>query len=142
MPFTIDRIYIEQEDRNKYGTKLGLPALSPFFSDRSNVELFLFAIAYALKHGLSRRPLKTREGYARTSYFKEIDEMYLKCLAVYEMKSDDVLENEKYILTIAEEYANAGIKALYNELCGMCGDYELEIEEYLLTEFQVPTPSN
>lgn len=142
MPFDkIDRIYIEQDDREKYGDKSGLSVLSPFFSDKENVDLFLFAIAYALKHGLPRRPLKSRYGYARTSYFKETEEMYLKCLAVYEKKSIDVLGDEKEILTIAEEYANAGIKLLYKELSENSGDYELEIEEYLLTEVQIPDTS-
>ncbi|MDV0442322.1 hypothetical protein [Methanorbis furvi] len=138
MPFNeVDRVYIDANDREKYNDKTGLGSLSPFFAQKSNSDLFLFAIAYALKNGLPRKPLASRDGYFRTDYLKEVDEVLLKSLAVYDKKSIDVLENEKEILQIAEEYANAGIKVLYKDLKNRSGNYQLEIEEYL-AEIDIP----
>lgn len=80
-------------------------------------DVFMWAVALGVRNG-SRLPL---EG-GRTQIFRwdqlsqDLDIPTLKALAVAETEEVEVLLHEDQVLRIAEEYANAGIRALKEEL--------------------------
>lgn len=104
----IDRVYIDKEDKEKYDR---LQEIS-FFQGRTNSQLFLFAICYALKNGGGKHPLKNKLGYFRLESTKDEEILLIKTLAMYDSDNVEVLTDDKQIYSIAEEYANFGIKIL------------------------------
>lgn len=104
----IDRIYIDKEDKEKYDRLQE----SSFFQGRTNSQLFLFAICYALKNGGGKYPIKNRLGYFRLESTKDEEILLLKTLAMYDSDNIDILTDDKQVYSIAEEYANFGIKIL------------------------------
>lgn len=104
----VDRIYIEKEDKEKYDRLQE----TNFFQGKTNSQLFLFAICYALKNGGGKHPIKNRLGYFRLESTREEEIMLLKTLAMYDSGNVDILTDDKQLYSIAEEYANFGIKIL------------------------------
>lgn len=112
MPQGIDRVFIEKEDKEKYNKIQE----NSFFQGHTNSQLFLFTLCFGLQNGAERLPLKNKLGYFRLDSMKEEEEVLFKVLAVFETQSVEVLDDPKNIYNIAEEYANFGIKILFEEL--------------------------
>jgi hypothetical protein len=82
-----------------------------------------------------REPISSKEGYIREEYLTEDNWHIIKSVAVNEKKSMEILENKNEMFTIAEEYANAGIKDLYEWYDGNEYDFIEIIEEFLIGEY-------
>ena len=122
-----DRLYIDKEDRELYGHD---SVKSEILAGRENKEQFLFAMAIGFKNQV-RRPLDTREGFVRLEYMRPEDEALVDIVAIYDTGSADVLSDRETVFRIAEEYAHAGIKLLYDKATsGQPGSFfkKLEIE--------------
>lgn len=114
----LDRIFIEVNDRKKYDF---LKNMVPFFktntgASRDNVKVFMYVVVYAIKNNISKRALKgSPEGYFKLDTIKDDDHAIIKSIAVHD-EGIDVLSDPAKIYTIVQEYANAGIKSLYDEI--------------------------
>lgn len=103
-----DRLYIDKKDVNLYKE-------CEIFKDKSNREQLLFAMAIGFKNSV-KHPLERKEGFVRTEYLKPEDFALLNAVAMYDAKTPEILANKEEVFKIAEEYAHAGIKLLYEKI--------------------------
>lgn len=89
----------------------------PLFDSMKNV----FMLAVFIGHSQGRRePLKNRRDiFAWAQFSEERDIPLLRALALAESEQVEVLSNRGEILTIAEEYANAGIIEIREKIAEM-----------------------
>ena len=95
------------------------PESSPFLYMK---DVFMWAVALGVKQG-KRRPLTgPREQIFRWDQFsQETDVHALKAIALAETEDVEVLLQIERILQIAEEYANAGIHEIKQEIVDQPG---------------------
>jgi dnd system-associated protein 4 len=88
------------------------PVGTPF---RTMKDVFMWAASLGYQNG-ERKPLtgKRVTVFRWAQFLPQVDIPILKALAISETGSVEALQDQGIILTIAEEYANAGIA----ELCG------------------------
>jgi len=112
-------IHVEKKKRDGEYEEIHRSPRSPF---RSMLLKDIFLVAMMIGyHKKAREPLKgTFHDLFRASTFNSEEEWLLKSIAITEKRNLDVLldENEKEILKIAEEYANAGILILHDIIFG------------------------
>lgn len=96
------------------------PETSPFLTMK---DVFMWAVALGVKEG-KRRPLSgSREQIFRWDQFsQDMDIPALKAIALAETGEVEVLLREDQILRIAEEYANAGIHEIKQEIVDQPGE--------------------
>jgi len=88
---------------------------SPFFEEEL-VDIWLFTVGYGRKHG-KRKPLPgNKKWMVRMTSLDDDDEWLVKSVAVDETDTTDVLQDGKRVFKIAQEYANAGIELLHEEV--------------------------
>jgi len=103
----LDRVYCD--DLKEYQV---LREDASFFQKGGNPEIFIMAMAMGFKKGIKTPLKKGKEGVVRLTYFKEEHISMIKAIAVIDAKSAEILSDEEKIYSIAEEYANTGIKLL------------------------------
>lgn len=81
--------------------------------DTKNVFLMAVAKGFSLK---ARTRLQNKESFVRTEYLSDREDAILKALALHETNDWTILSDPKEIYSIAEEYANGGIKHLKDEV--------------------------
>ena len=127
------RFYIEKSDKKDYDRLLERD--SPL-RGKDNKELFILAMTVGFREG-QRMSLSKKEGYFMTSYLNEEEKSIIKALAVAEEGDLGVLINKKKVHTIAEEYANGGIKLLKDKVfSGEYGSYAKKLEAELVEIFE------
>ncbi|MEM2942808.1 MAG: hypothetical protein QXT81_05250 [Candidatus Bathyarchaeia archaeon] len=131
MARTPDRLSIDKADRDLYDHNA---VKSEILKGRENKEQFLFTMAIGFKNQV-RRPLDAREGFVRTEYLRPEDEALIDAVAIYDTGSPDVLADREAVFRIAEEYAHAGIRLLYDRATSsQPGSFykQLEVELFAL----------
>ena len=121
-----DRVYCEESQLEIYrelagtsegGRKRARGADMPPF--KSLKDAFLMAACLGMKLG-RRTPLKQKKELALLSYFNEHRDMaVLRAAAIAESGNVEILAEENQVLTIAEEYANAGFEELRRTAWGV-----------------------
>jgi hypothetical protein len=107
-----DRVSCEKADKLLYD-RLTEQKESPFYK-RDLLDVFACAVALGY-HYKSRKNLKTKEGLILRSVIEKNDEaMWLLRAVAISARGPDVIIDMKEILKIVEEYANGGIKRLYD----------------------------
>ena len=96
------------------------PETSPFLTMK---DVFMWAVALGVREG-KRRPLSgSREQIFRWDQFsQDMDIPALKAIALSETGDVEVLLQEDQILRIAEEYANAGIHKIKQDIIDQPGE--------------------
>jgi len=123
-----DRLSIDKADREYYEHAA---IKNEVFKGRENKEQFLFAMAIGFKNQLSS-PLDAREGFVRAEYLRPEDEALIDAVAIHHTGSADVLADREAVFRIAEEYAHAGIKLLYNKATSsQTGTFHKHLEKEL-----------
>lgn len=109
---TRDTVTIEQSVQDIYRqlTEGNDPVTAPF---RTMKDVFMWALQLGYKRN-ERRPLKGKRVtiFRRAQFLPQIDIPLLKAAAISATGEISVLLQPEDILTIAEEYANAGIHEL------------------------------
>lgn len=82
---------------------------------RNMKDLFMWAVSMGYQKG-EQRSLTKKQGIFRYSTFTEKDTALLKAIAIAATEEVEILIRPDEFLTIAEEYANAGIHVLENLL--------------------------
>lgn len=85
--------------------------LSSFFYKYDYTKIFLAAMALGYIKN-ERQPLKKRSRTIPTNHFTLEERWMIISVALDQEKDISILKNEAKILTMAEEYANTGIKYL------------------------------
>lgn len=126
----VDRISIERGQRENYYDKI------EFLKNKTRKEQFFFAAAFGFKNG-SRRPLKNREGFFLIKDMAPHDKVLIKAIAIMDAKSEEILSNKVNTFKIAEEYANAGIKLLYEKYKSIqLGSFDKQFERDLFEMYE------
>lgn len=121
-----DRVYCEQSQIEIYRDLAGTSEsgrksahgtdLPPF---KSLKDAFLMAVCLGVKTG-RRIPLRQRHELALLTYFNEHRDMaVLRAIAIAESGNVEILADENQVLTIGEEYANAGFEELRRTAWGV-----------------------
>jgi hypothetical protein len=122
-----DRLSIDKADRGLYDhDAIGGEVLA----GSTRKEQFLFAMAIGFKNRV-KRPLNAREGFFLAKDMRSEDEALIDAVAIYDTGSADALSNRETVFRIAEEYAHAGIRLLYDSATsGQPGSFckKLEVE--------------
>ena len=128
-----DRLYVDKEDRELYDHDT---VKNEILRGRTRKEQFLFAMAIGFKSQV-KRPLGTREGFFLAKNMRPEDEALIDAVAIHKTGSADVLSDREVVFRIAEEYAHAGIRLLYDSVTsGQPGSFfkKLEVELFSLLE--------
>ena len=91
-------------------------SLSPF-AGATYKDIFLYAMAYGYRHGLSEDLERPRPNIP-LSVFNEEEQWLIKSVAVSEAGSLEVLSDEKSVYETAEKYANGALETIYAEVFG------------------------
>jgi len=127
MPKTPDRLFVGKRDRELYDHDAIAREIG---AGRTRKEQFLFAMAIGFKNKL-KRPLDAREGggFFLAKDLHPKDMALLDAVAICDTGSADVLMDGEAVFRIAEEYAHAGIKLLYDEVTsGQPGSFWKRLE--------------
>jgi dnd system-associated protein 4 len=119
-----DKLYDKLTDKNS--------KISPF-AGKQDWEVFIVAMSLGFKEDL-RKPLDSRVKTIPLSTIRNNDEVMwlIKSIAIAE-KGTDVLMDPNEMFKIAEEYANGGIRELYEKVFNVkLGDPELRLEDEAL----------
>ena len=131
-----DRLHIDKADRDFYNHDM---LQNELFQSCTNKEQFLFAMAVGFKNGVNWE-LKTQDGFLRTEYLREEDEALIDAVALYHSSKTgenpvEILSDRDKVFVIAEEYAHAGIKLIYDNLTsGQPGSFFKKLELDLFTQ--------
>jgi len=129
-----DRFFIEKSDRKDYD-RLKKKKDSPLFG-KENKDLFILAVVVGFNEG-ARQKLNKKEGYFRSSYLDDKDRALINAIAVSEEGPLDVLVHKDLVFSIAEEYANGGIKLLKDKVfSGEYGSFARKLEFELVKMFE------
>ena len=89
------------------------PEAAPFLLMK---DVFMWAVALGVRAG-ERRPLDgSRQIFRWDQLSQDLDVPVLKAIAITDTENVEVLTQENQILRIAEEYANAGIREVKEDL--------------------------
>lgn len=129
-----DRLSINESDKKEY---LRLKGKDSPFKDKDNKDLFMMALIVGYSEVKTKVKLEKKLGYAQLNTFNDEDLTIIKSIAVAEAKSLDILTDKVEVLSIAEQYANSGIKMFKDEVFnGEYGDYIRRIESKLVDAFE------
>ena len=122
-----DRLYIHKEDRKLY-EMLDEEGLLK----RTRKEQFMFVMAFGY-HNKIKRHLETREGLFLTKDMRLEDEALINAIAINDVDSVEILSNKEEVFKIAEEYAHAGIRLLYDKIKStQFGSFEKQFEKKIV----------
>jgi hypothetical protein len=128
-----DRLDIDKADRELYDHDT---INSEILTGTTRKEQFLFAMSIGFKNQV-KRPLDVGEGFFLAKDMSPEDEALIDAVAIYDTGSADVLSDRRAVFRIAEEYAHAGIRLLYDRATsGQPGSFykKLEVELFNLLE--------
>ena len=90
--------------------------LSPFYRTTYK-DIFLYAATYGFKYG-GRQPLFRPQSNIPLSALNDEEKWLLRAIALAETNALPILNNEKEMYTISEEYANGALDTIYLEVFG------------------------
>lgn len=124
-----DRIDIEKGERDTLYDNIDI------FKNKSRKEQFIFAMAIGYKNKVKRK-LETREGFFLIKDMRLDDEALINAIAINDTNSVEVLANKEDVFRIAEEYAHAGIKLLFDKIeSTQFGSFEKQFEKELFDAY-------
>jgi hypothetical protein len=124
-----DRIDIEKGERETLYDTIDI------FKNKSRKEQFLFAMAIGYKNKVKRK-LETREGFFLIKDMRLEDEALINAIAINDSNSVEILANKEDVFRIAEEYAHAGIKLLFDKIeSTQFGSFEKQFEKELFDAY-------
>jgi len=103
-----DRLFIKKTDRTIYDEILESSELKV----RSNIDIFLLAAVIGFKKGQRISIKGNKDGYVLTYTIKDEDRILMNAIAIHETKNEEIIQNQKEVFEIVEEYAHAGITFL------------------------------
>ena len=88
---------------------------SPFFN-YTKAQVFMFAMSYGYAYNMARRPLDDKPMSLPARAFGKDMRVLMRSLAIHEESSIDVIRDNRQVLKICTEYANASIEQIYNKI--------------------------
>ena len=128
-----ERLSIDKADRKLYEQ---CTISGEVLAGRANKEQFLFAMAIGFKNQV-KRPLDAKDGFVRLVSMRPEDEALIDAVAIHDTGSADILSDREAVFRIAEEYAHAGIRLLYDSVTsGQPGSFHKKLEVELFDLFR------
>ncbi|MFA5867127.1 MAG: hypothetical protein WC891_04070 [Actinomycetota bacterium] len=122
-----DRLNIDKTDRRLYEQLDKEPVL--LGKTRGRKDQFLLAMSIGYKSGM-RLPIKSKEGFVLTKDLNAEDYALIFAVAASDSKNIDIIADDVEVVSIAEEYAHAGIKTLIEKLKEVgFGSFEKQFEK-------------
>lgn len=122
-----DTVHIDSKHHDLYSELVGGEA--PF---RTMKDLFMLAASVGCESA-SRTPLSRRQVIFRWPQFSSQEDVpILRAMAIAETGDTSVLIDQDQVLTIAEEYANAGIEQIRQHVVSLPGDHLENVVHFLL----------
>lgn len=122
-----DRIHIDKKDRELYEVLKS----EEIFKDRENKDLFVISMAYGFKNRI-KEGIEKKEGFVRVEYLSGWDLALINAVAMYDTNSVEVISNKEEVFKIAEEYAHAGVKLLFDKINSVqFGTFDKQFEKEL-----------
>lgn len=124
-----DWLFLDKKNKELFDKLVDKHSKASIFAGREMWEVFIFAMSIGYKENL-KEPLKTKVKTIPSSAIRDNDRVMwlIKAIAVDE-KGTDILMNPDKVYSIAEEYANGGIKLLYEKVLNVTlGATELHLE--------------
>lgn len=113
--------YNYSKETMDYYNELKKKSNSPF-SNMTFGDIFIFSIAISKFKNLTPQPLNNKQPNIPKSATKKY-EWLLNSLCIENFKDAKILLDEEKCQKLLEEYANAGIKLLYDEVFNKPGDF-------------------
>jgi len=127
-----DRLYIEESDRELYKK---IEEAIDLFAKKTRKEQFIFAMAYGFSNK-TRIPLKKKNDLFLAKDLKAEDEAIVNAIAICEKGSLEIITDKNFTYSIAEEYAHAGIRLLYEKIESIeFGSFWKDFEKDLFESF-------
>ncbi|MBU1666994.1 hypothetical protein KKC13_01130 [bacterium] len=104
-PITLN---IKKTDFPSYQEILASSALK----GRTTKEVFLLAAVLGFKNGRRISIKGGKKSYVRTEFLDKKDKTIMNAIAIKETGIPDIIDNQKEVFNIVEEYANAGLREL------------------------------
>ncbi len=79
---------------------------------RSNKEVFFLAAVLGFKKGRRVSIKGGKKSYVRTEFLNEEDRTLMNAIAIRETKNADIINDQKEVFNIVEEYAHVGLAIL------------------------------
>lgn len=79
---------------------------------RSTKEAFFLAAVLGFKKGHRISIKGGKKSYVRTEFLDKKDKTLMNAIAIKEMGNPDIIDDQKEVFNIVEEYANAGFREL------------------------------
>ena len=125
-----DRLYIENKDKRLYDALLDKDSPLARKNGFDNKDIFLLAMNIGLEQGVQLE-LKKRLGYFHVKNLSNEELAILYAIAV-DKHGLEVIKDLKTVYQIAEEYANGGIRSLYDDVFSAdFGSFEKRLEKEL-----------
>ena len=86
-----------------------------FTESLANKHFFILALSYGYKEGVSTPHKGGKFGVTRWTYLEDEEKALLQSIALSETKDLLVIEKQSSMTSICEEYANTGLKLLYQK---------------------------
>ena len=120
-----DRLDKDKSDRALYDNDI---LQNEIFQGKTRKEQFLFAMSIGFRNSI-RSPLNVGDGFFLSKDMRSEDEALIDSVALFISESEDILSDREEVFKIAEEYAHAGIKILFDDITSMQpGSYNKKLE--------------
>jgi len=95
-------------------------------------EVFLLAAVIGFKKGHRVSIKGNKESYVRTEYLNDEDRTIMNAIAIKETKDEEIIQDQKEVFNIVEEYAHVGIKIIREMVFDKeSGSFLKKFESYL-----------
>ena len=112
---TLHKLRYSKADGEKYRSLIQ-DELSPFYGATFK-DLFIYAATYGFRYGMRQKLIRPQSNIPLSVFSKE-ELWLLKAIAITESKSLHILNNEKAMYQISEEYANGVLETINLEVFG------------------------
>ena len=104
-------LYISEEDRNLYNE---IKNKNGDLKGTSNSDIFLMAMSYGYYFDNKKKSsLDKKKDYVRVEYISDEQKQIISSLVIGDIGKMEILSNMDDVYSIAEEYANNGIKLFH-----------------------------
>ena len=129
-----ERICIDKEDRSFYEKAKKENILN--FEKKIQKDQFLLAMAIGFDNK-QKREIKTKEDFFYDFDLRPEDTALLNAVALYESGTVDIIDDDKKVFDIAQQYASAGIRILCDTIDNtQFGEFDKHFEKDLVNAYR------
>ena len=129
-----ERIFIDKEDRSFYERVKKENTLN--FQNKNQKDQFLLAVAIGFDNK-QKRGIKIKDEFFYDFDLRPEDTALLNAVALYEGSTVDIIDDDKKVFNIAQQYASAGIRILCDTIDNVqFGEFDKHFEKDLANSYR------